>query len=148
MTVHAGPASTLLQVDVVVLHQHVVALLHVRRFALGDRGVAAIVQLHHDLPSIPPTAAARTDRVAGETARHCAANGSGRAAAAMTDLIAERAADDRADHRAERGIVAIALQIDLLHVLHIAAVVIATRRRRWRWRWRWRGRGRGRRRLI
>src|SRR5579875_1641245 len=111
-------------IDLVVPDHHVIADLDLRRIALRDRGVLAVLELHHDLPAVVTVAGAFADRVTGETTAHGAGNRRRGLALAFADLVTQQAADHRSDHGTDRGTVAVA-ELDLADVTDIATTLIA-----------------------
>src|SRR6185437_2604863 len=101
------------EIHMVVLYHDVVTDPHVGRLALRDGSVATIIQPHDDLERIALPAAVRSDRVPGESAGHRAADGRGRAAVALADLVAQCTTDHRADHGAQGSVAVVALDVDL-----------------------------------
>src|SRR5690242_3308258 len=113
----------LVTIDRVVPDHHVIADLHLRRVALGDRGVLPVLQLHHHLPTVVAIAAAFADRVAGEAATHRSGNRGCSLALAAAHLVADQAADDGANHGTNCRAIAVA-ELYLADVADVTAALV------------------------
>jgi len=100
---------------------------YARIFALRNRSVLPVIHAHDDAPrcAVAATIAVLADLVANNTTANSADNGGSRAAIALADRATKHATGNSADHGAQGAAVAVAaaLNIDLVNLLHDAAVL-------------------------